>query len=368
MTTNLLQLMSQLKKIALFTDIHFGRRGNSKVHNQDCLDFLTWFCANVKKDKTITHIGFLGDWYESRSAINIETLEYSYRGMHMIGELGLPVYFVVGNHDLHRRTTREVFSTRIFNEIPGVQVIDKVTQVDNCIFSPFLFDAEYQGMLEHNDKHAWFGHFEFKNFVITGYNTVMDHGPDHKLFTGPKKIFSGHFHKRQVVDNVCYIGNAFPMDFSDADDMARGMAVYDVAADKVKFADWADCPTYAKVKLSDVIAEKWTPQAKARVKCIVDIDVSYTEVQDIREAMISAYNLRDMVLEEDREAKQELIEGDDGPIVPQDLQFTSIDEFVTAQLEATSNDVSAKGKYDVKMLLDIYKELKIELTDKDAVT
>ena len=351
------------------TDIHFGRRGNSKIHNQDCLDHIDWFSANVKADPKLTHVAFLGDWFESRSSINIETLDYSYRGMRKLGELGLPVYFIVGNHDLHRRTTRDIFSTRIFNEIPGVTVIDKVTQVDNCIFSPFLFDAEYPEMLAHNDKQAWFGHFEFKNFVITGYNTVMDHGPDHKLFNGPKKIFSGHFHKRQVVDNVVYIGNAFPMDFGDANDDARGMATYELATDKVEFKDWEDCPKYLKVKLGDVIANKWDPKPKTRVKCIVDIDISYTEAQELREALIEAHGLRDLVLEEDREAKQGLVEGDSSKVTEvHDLKFDSVDELVTSQLEAAIDDGAAKGKYDLKLLLEIYKSLKIETTDKDATS
>ena len=361
--------MTQLKKIALFTDIHFGRRGNSRVHNQDCLDYIEWFCSNVKNTKGLTHVGFLGDWFESRSAINIETLEYSYRGMRLLGDLGLPVYFVVGNHDLHRRTTRDIFSTRIFNEIPGVTVIDKVTVIDDCVFAPYLFDHEYAGMLEHNDKRAWFGHFEFRNFIITGYNTVMDHGPDHKLFPGPKKIFSGHFHKRQATDNVCYIGNAFPMDFGDADDSARGMAVYDVAKDHVEFTDWDECPKFMKAKLKDVIAGEWSPKPKMRVKCIVDVDIGYTEAQELREALIEAYELRDMVLEEDREAKQGLVEGDSSKVTEvHDLKFDSIDELVTSQLEAAVSDPSTKGKYDVQLLLDIYKDLTIEITDKDATS
>lgn len=361
-------------KIACFTDIHFGRRGNSRVHNQDCLDYIEWFCKNAKSNASLTHIGFLGDWFESRSAINIETLEYSYRGMRMIGDIGLPTYFVVGNHDLHRRTTRDIFSTRIFNEIPGVTVIDKVTVTpENVVFAPYLFDHEYPDMVQHNDKKAWFGHFEFKNFVITGYNTVLEHGPDHKLFNGPNKILCGHFHKRQAVDNVCYIGNTFPMDFGDADDVNRGMAIYDVSNDKLEFKNWDDCPTYTKVKLSDIIvgsdgnAGTWKPKAKARVKCIVDIDVSYSEAQELRDALIEAHGLRDLVLEEDREAKQGLVEGDTSKVTEvHDLKFDSIDDLVTSQLEAALSDGATKGKYDVQMLLDIYKNLKIETSDKDA--
>ena len=157
------------------------------------------------------------------------------------------------------------------------------------------------------------------------------------------------------------------MDMGDADDVARGMATYDVAKDALEFKDWDECPKFTKVKLSDVIAEKWTPAPKMRVKCVVDIDISYTEAQELREALIAAHDLRDLVLEEDREAKQGLVEGDSSKVTEvHDLKFDSIDELVTSQLEAAITDSSTKGKYDIKLLLDIYKDLTVELKDKDV--
>ena len=43
-----------IKKGAYFTDIHFGRRNSCAIHNQDCTDFIEWFCGNVRKDPSIT--------------------------------------------------------------------------------------------------------------------------------------------------------------------------------------------------------------------------------------------------------------------------------------------------------------------------
>ena len=40
------------KKAAVFTDIHFGLKGNSKVHNQDCEDFIDWYIQQAK-DKLV---------------------------------------------------------------------------------------------------------------------------------------------------------------------------------------------------------------------------------------------------------------------------------------------------------------------------
>src|SRR4051812_14562314 len=195
-----LKVPKQIKKLAMFTDIHWGKRNNSRIHNQDCLDFVDWFCAKVKADKSVTHIGFLGDWFESRSSINIETMDYSYRGLQKLNALGLPIYFVVGNHDLHKRSNRDIYSVNQFREMTNIVVIDQPTVIDGTLWSPYLFHNEYPDLSEYNDCAFWAGHFEFRNFMITAYNTVMEHGPEHTHFNGPKHIFSGHFHKRQAKD------------------------------------------------------------------------------------------------------------------------------------------------------------------------
>ena len=347
---------NHLKKIAIFSDIHFGRRSNSKVHNQDCLDYIDWFCRQVK-DQGYSHVAFLGDWFESRSAINIETIEYSYTALKQLNDLGLTVFFCVGNHDLHRRTTREVHSVRMFNEMSNFVVVDHPTVIDNCLFSPFLFEDEYPEMVQHNALWAFFGHFEFRNFILTGATRASDHGPDHRIFSGPKRIFSGHFHKRQVVDNVVYIGNTFPMDMGDAGDYDRGMCTYYVKENKVSFTNWSDAPKYYKTTISKIMADDWHPLPKMKVKCLIDIDIGYQDAQDLREGMIGAHGLRDFVLEEDREGKQELLAGDG---TPAELEAGTIDDLVIAQLETATSE---KTVIDVPTLIEIYKSLPLDLAE-----
>lgn len=360
----------KIETIAMFTDIHWGMRSNSIAHNQDNLDYLDWFIANLPK--TTTHIAFLGDWFENRSSINVQTLSMSVDGLRKLDKLDLPILFITGNHDLYKRHTRDIHSLNAFNSVKNVNIIEEPTSINGeQLFLPFLFDHEFNGLVDEINAHSSvYGHFEFNGFVLTGHSIIMEHScQNHKLLKQPKRIFSGHFHKRQTIDNVHYIGNTFPTNFSDADDTGRGMAIYDVDKDKVAFKDWADCPKYTKTKLSDVLSSKWVAQAKTRVKCVVDVDIAYTEAQELREAMIAMHGLRDFALEEDREVKQGLIEGDTTKVTEaHDMKFDSIDELVISQLEAAVNDGATKGKYDVKMLLDIYKGIKIETTDKDAVS
>jgi hypothetical protein len=249
----------------------------------------------------------------------------------------------------------------MFNELRNFIVIDKVTIVDNLLFAPYLFEAEYEKLVEHNDKWAWFGHFEFKGFVLTGHSHVLEHGPDARLFSGPKKIFSGHFHKRQQGGNVVYIGNAMPCDFGDAGDYARGMATYDVLGDVITYTDWPDAPSYYKTTLSAVIADQWLPKPKMKVKCVVDVpDFGYQDAQELREMMVQQHGLRDFILEEDRAEKQGLLEGENVKVTESMLDFTSIDEMVIKQLEESRDE---KSKIKVDKLVEIYKSIVVEAAE-----
>ena len=154
-----------IKKVAMFTDIHFGKHGNSNVHNQDCIDFVKWFIEDIKS-KNITHIVFMGDWFENRSAINISTLDYSHEALSLLNKVDLPILFCVGNHDLYKRNSRDIHSVRIFETHTNIQIIDNLTVIDNCLFSPYLFHDEYEQLAKYINCHAWFGHFEFQGFYL----------------------------------------------------------------------------------------------------------------------------------------------------------------------------------------------------------
>lgn len=288
----------------MFTDIHFGRKNNSDLHNKDCIRFIEWFCERVKEDPDIDCVMFLGDWHEHRSAINGLTLRYSYQGARMLDALGMPVFVVIGNHDLYNRNNRDVYTTNPFDALPNFTLINETPLVlpeNDTAILPYLFEPEYHSVLPtYAAKHSvLMGHFEFKGFVVTGESRVMEHGPDHGVFDKPKRIFSGHFHKRQEKDNVVYIGNAFPGDFGDANDFKRGMATYEFDSDTLEFADWTECPKYVKADLSDILdsPKKMLP-LDSRVKSLVNIEMSYEETTEIKERLMKRYKLRELTLEE----------------------------------------------------------------------
>lgn len=343
-----------LKKAGIFTDIHLGRKNSSEIHNRDCFNFIKWFVNQCKENK-VDHIVFCGDWFEHRDSISGKTLDWSHKCIKYIEDnLGVPFFFIIGNHDLVYRNTRNAFNTKIFEPFNNMFIIDDnfSTVIGNkkCLFCPYLFSDEYSEQIRNINSHdVVYGHFEFKGFVVTGETKVLEHGPEHEDFKKPDRIFTGHFHKRQNKGNVYYLGNTFPMDYSDANDTNRGMAIYEYGSDDLKFIDWEDAPTYIRCDFSDLIkTPKKILRKHATVRCIVDDDeLGYEDILEIKNHLMEKYSLRELRLEEPAE---DYTIGED--IDPEDLKSESTTEIVTNLLDKISSD-------DIKpeKLKKLYKEL-----------
>ena len=332
------------------TDIHWGRKNNSELHNKDCSRFIDWFVDNAKQNE-VDHICFLGDWFEERSSIDSLTAKYALNCAKKLNSLGIPVYFIVGNHDLYYRDNRDVFASYTYSTLENFVIIDQpIVSHDTLVptlYSPFIFEDEYPGLAAYLDIPIWMGHFEFKGFVLTGETFKKESGPDPDSFSAPEEIFSGHFHKRQMAKNITYIGNAFPMDFGDANDYARGMAIYDYEKKQTDFLNWEDCPKYMKVTLSQVNADPSILQPGARVKVIADQDITHSENSDLKHTLMKEYNLREFNVEEQMVAPVVNTE-----ISAEDLRTKSTSELVRDMIgNIESPDI------DNEMLLAIWDEL-----------
>jgi DNA repair exonuclease SbcCD nuclease subunit len=325
--------MTKLTKGLLFTDIHFGKKQNSDAHNQQCIDFINFVCNSITSHK-IDHIIFLGDYIDTRNSVNISTLNYAYNGCKLLNSLNIPIFFIIGNHDLYTKHSRDVHSAICFNEFNNFTVINDPVVIENigsgALLCPYLFHSEYS-TLKNYDVENVYGHFEFNNFVVTGTSVKFVGGPDHTEYTRFKRIFSGHFHKRQITDNVIYIGNTFPMDFSDANTEDRGFAIHDHDKDVVLFVNWADCPRYVTANLSDILDGNVEIPPGASVRCTADISIDYTEMMVVKNSLSSTYQLNSIVIEEQpvqffvddvEEVEETRIEGIDDSII---TMLSSID-------------------------------------------
>ena len=332
------------KKVAALTDIHFGLKGGSRTHNQDCEDFVTWFCETAKQEGCETCI-FLGDWHHNRSTTDVSTMNYTVSNLEKLSQSFEKVYFILGNHDLFYKDKREINSIEFMRLFPNIIPIKETFTSGDVTIMPWLVGEEWRNVPKLKSRYI-FGHLELPLFYMNAMVQMPDHGQlqaDH--FGNQEYVFSGHFHKRQTKGNVTYIGNCFPHNYADAGDDDRGMMMLEWGG-KPEYKTWGLQPVYRTYKLSEIIdAPGKLLREKMHCRVIIDLPISFEEANFIKEQFTLDYNLRELMLIPEKVD----IESN---AVPIDINFESVDTIVMNQINAIESET-----YDKTLLLNIYKDL-----------
>jgi predicted phosphodiesterase len=336
--------MNLFKRAIFFTDVHFGLKSNSRLHNQDCLNFVDFVIKTGKEQNCETCV-FLGDWHNNRASLQIGTLNYSVQAIDKLSAAFDQIIFIPGNHDEHYRDTREMNSVVWAKKYDNVRIFDEITTVDDVCITPWLVGDEHKQIKKIEAKYM-FGHFELPSFYMNAMVQMPDVGDLRREDLKCETVFTGHFHKRQTNKNITYIGNAFPHNYADVGDDDRGCMILDWGKDPVYIA-WPDAPKYRKFRLSEIL-EDTDRLLLSNMYCRVeiDVDISYEEATFIKEQFIPQYNLRELSLIQrtDIEEHSQTFDGE--------VNFESVDSIVTSHLTQLET-----AQYDRQLMLDIYRNL-----------
>lgn len=338
------------KKIC-FTDIHYGNKRNDILHNQDCNQFID-FVIEKAKEHDIKECVFLGDWHHSRHTINVETLQYSFNGMYKLNDYFEKVYFIVGNHDMYYRDSRDVTSLIMASGLDKFIVVDEPLKDGDFLFVPWLVGEEWQQIKKQQAKYI-FGHFELPNFYLNSMIAMPDKGElNANDFDKESFVFSGHFHKRQNLGNVWYIGNAFPHTFDDTDDDERGcMILHDKGFD---FYAWGDAPKYRKYNYEELVNnEEYLLEGVTKIYAKLfynSSEVTPIQINNYREQLKEKFDFR--VLEVIDTATTTVVEISEETQDDEDNVLENIDDTVVKQIRKQESD-----EYDIELLVELYKDL-----------
>ena len=337
--------MTLFKKAACFTDIHFGMKSGSRLHNKDCEDFIEWFIEEAKKENCDVCI-FLGDWHHNRATTDVSTMNYSVSNLEKLNNAFDKTYLMLGNHDEFYKDKREIHSLEFARLFPNIIPVNAPLTDGDVTLLPWLVGEEWKKVKDIKSRYV-FGHFELPLFYMNAMVQMPDHGTlQADDFINQEYVFSGHFHKRQTKGNITYMGNAFPHNYADAWDDERGMMILEWGGTP-EYRSWPDQPVYRTFKLSKLL-ENPDQLLTGRMHCRVTIDVpiSFEEANFIKETFMPQYNLRELMLIPEKTD----IEGQD--IQPVDLKFESVDTIVVSQITNIDSE-----QYDQKLLLEIYNNL-----------
>ena len=280
-------------KCVLFTDLHLGKHSNSSVFNQECLDFMdfmsNWCEQNIHEDYEVY---FLGDWYNDRNSINVKTLKYGEEALVKLSNMGNMQYMLLGNHDLFYKNSRDVTSVIIPKDADGIEVIAEPIYLEDTgiLLCPWLMNDESLKDLikEHNPKYV-FGHFELPSFKLNQKITMPGEFNPWD-YTGPDKIFSGHYHCFSEKANIIYIGNCFSHDFSDSNDWNnKGFIVLDTDTGEYTRVVWDKAPKYLVTQTSDLSNTPLVNNLHLRI--INNSDFDEEQIAKLRQGLESDENI-----------------------------------------------------------------------------
>ena len=340
--------MTQLfERAAVFTDIHFGAKSDAEQHNRDCLDYVTWFCRQVEEQHADTVI-FMGDWFDNRSRLRVDTINYSWEAIRKLEGLNRSVFWLVGNHDIYFRHHRGIHALP-YLESENFYVINELAEVENCLFAPWLTGNEFTEVPGYEVKYV-FGHFELPLFLLNENIVMPDKGGLHAdHFTQCDAVFSGHFHKRQLKVNehgipVYYIGNAFPLNFNDVGDTDRGYMLLEWDNDP-EFINWPDAPSYERCTVSELLEAAETIEASQTVVEVKDdVGLEIEEAIELKNLLGDKFReIRLRPANKDLDADTETEIGDDAQ---------TVDDMVVEHLSMLDTEGS---DYDPKLLVELYQ-------------
>ena len=210
-----------IKRAWLVTDLHFGVRSSSVewigIQKDYFYDFFVPILKEHMEDEDALFI--LGDIFDSRQSINILVMHEALLIIKRLSEI-LPVYMIIGNHDIYRKFTNDINSLEIFKILSNVHIMKEPKQLKfangaSALFMPWQ-DTHEQEMtiIKEDDSDYLFCHTDIAGFK---YNrrVMMLGGIDPGTMEKYKKVYTGHVHLAQYRDNIRVLGSPYELTRGD---------------------------------------------------------------------------------------------------------------------------------------------------------
>ena len=209
-------------KIAVLGDTHFDVSNSSEeVYSQQIKFFKEEFFPYLIENNIKT-IFQLGDFFDNKLKVGTYTQFNLMKDFFdVLQENNIKMYYFVGNHDLYYKDKRKIFSLAVFEKAySNLKVIKNMDIIEfenkKYMFVPWLYDDEIPtmaNMIREYNPEIIFGHFEIQDFYVSK-EFQATHGMDKNVFKNIK-VVSGHFHLKQDIGNIFYVGTPYQSSWTD---------------------------------------------------------------------------------------------------------------------------------------------------------
>lgn len=345
-------------KIMFIGDLHFGNKNNSEVFCQQLVDFIGW-AKDYAEQNGVRTIVQGGDWFHTRTSLNILTLNYSNQAVDILSNGNFRTLVLVGNHDIYYHDRRDVHSLN--KTLRPLEVIEHPTMVTldsghQLVICPWVTEPDdWERVLNMASKaRVLFGHFELDSFKMTGTAECRsEYKPSHLKKYG--LVVSGHFHSYQKKGNIVYPGTPVPNNMGEANE-DHGILLIDPDTLETEFVPYtrtrAVIVRYEELetRLPDIMKETPPEGICLRVEYPDTLD-DPSVIEECSEALVDMgfqevshqYQPRTMteILEEASEFELEEVD--------------NIDALIQCLLESEDFDMG-DDRISKKVLLELYKQ------------
>lgn len=290
-----------MAKIVFTADLHFGVPGRL----QDILwagRVIREYCKATQIDTIIV----LGDLFHDRKSIEIDVLSAATNFFEECANLGQQWIAFPGNHDMFLRHSWNINSLSFLRKHLTIIEDIKLLTVDSARFwvVPFItYERAYMKVIHSIERQYEEGdilltHIGVRGsilntcFLLKDWSSVSFHNSKFK------RVYTGHFHSKQQVDNnVWYPGSPIPFKF-DEGDVPHGFYVYDTDTKDHKFINiW---------KAGEKFFPEETPPPQYYT--ITDEILDKVTESDIKNGMVRVALMHDHTAEEKNIIKSRLLE------------------------------------------------------------
>lgn len=249
-------------KIAILGDTHFDvSNSNEEVFNQQIKYFKEQFFPYLIENNIDT-IFQLGDFFDNKLKVGTITMQrLQNEFFDILKDNNITMIYFVGNHDLANKDNRDVFSLSVFEKAyPTVlKIIKNMDILDfegrNYMFVPWIYDHEVPKMAEMIKEYnpdLVFGHFEIKDFYVSK-DFQSTHGIDKSVFK-KTKVISGHFHLKQEIGNIFYVGTPYQASWTDYSEI-KGAHILDTKDNSFTFIENTITSKHIQIKVDSETKE-----------------------------------------------------------------------------------------------------------------
>lgn len=249
------------KRIWLISDTHLGVRTNSREW-MDIIDdyFKNTFIPLLKKEsKPGDVLVHCGDVFDSRQSINLYVLN---KGLDIFEEINkiMPIYMIIGNHDIFMKYSNEINSLKIFKHMPDIHIYQEPTLVQlgpkKALFMPWVEDSnDFVEIVNAPENHAdiMFCHTDIKGMSFNKF-VKIDEGSDPEKFLHFERVYSGHIHYAQKYKNVRMLGCPYELTRSDSGNK-KSIWLLDLETNEETSFENTKSPKFVKYKLEWVMEQ-----------------------------------------------------------------------------------------------------------------